>query len=119
MNQVGLIGNLTKDPELKQLPGTDGRMVLEFTVAWSERYKTAEGTWDERSQFIDCSVYGPYGEKLERYMKKGDRVGVEGRIKYRSWKSDDGATHSKHSLEVYHVDFLSSKDDVQEPDSDE
>jgi|LSQX01.3.fsa_nt_gb single-strand DNA-binding protein len=119
MNQVGLIGNLVKDAELKALPGTDGRMVLEFTVAWDERYKTAEGGWDERPQYVDCSVYGPYGEKLAPYMTKGLRVGVEARLKHRTWKSDDGATHSKHSLEVYHIDLLSAKNDKPEPDEDE
>lgn len=114
MNQVGLIGNLVKDAELKALPGTDGRMVLEFTLAWDERYKTAGGAWDERPQYVDCSVYGQYGENLAPYMTKGVRVGLEARLRYRTWKSDDGATRSKHSLEVLHVDLLNSKSDKPE-----
>lgn len=118
MNHVGLIGNLTKDAELKALPGTEGRMVLEFTVAWSEYFKK-DGVLEQRSQFIDCAVFGDYGVKLEKSMSKGLRVGIEGKLKYHTWKSDDSATHSKHTLVVEHVDFLSSKSDEQEPDTDE
>lgn len=116
MNQVALIGNLTSDAELKQLPGTDGRMVLEFTIAWTYRSKKEkDGPIEEKPQFVDCVVYGGYAEGLEKtqYMKKGKRVGVEAMLKYETWKSTDGASRSKIRLLVNHVDFLSPMSDVE------
>ena len=124
MNVVALGGNLVKDAELKVLEGTGGEFsVLEFTIAWTARRVKQDGQIDERAQFIDCVVYNDHGyaEGLDKsgYMKKGKRVGVEAKLKYDSWKGDDGASRSKIRLDVKHVDFLTPKSDDQEPTDDE
>ncbi|MDO9557249.1 MAG: single-stranded DNA-binding protein [Coriobacteriia bacterium] len=112
MNQVALIGNLTRDPELKSLPRGKDCSVLEFTLAYDERYKDPEtGEWGESPNFFDVDVYGPYGERVAPYLTKGMRVGVEARLVQRSWEAEDGSKRSKVSLVAFHVDFLSSAAD--------
>lgn len=124
MNVVALDGNLVKDAELKVLQGTNGEFsVLEFTIAWTARRAKQDGQIEERSQFIDCVVdkNAEYANGLYNsgYMKKGKRVGVEAKLRYDSWKGDDGASRSKIRLGVTHVDFLTPKSDDQEPAEDE
>ncbi len=91
LNKVYLLGNLTKDPEMKALPS--GSKVTNFSIATNRYYKDANGTKQEAVEFHNIVVFGAQAENSAQYLKKGQSVLIEGRIQTRSW--DDPATSSK------------------------
>ena len=92
MNKVFLIGNLTRDPELRTTP--NGASVCSFSVAVNRVYKDANGAQREDVSFIDCSAWGKLGEMISQYAKKGAGVLVSGRLDQRSW--EDKTTGQKY-----------------------
>jgi single-strand DNA-binding protein len=88
LNKVTLIGNLTRDPELKALPS--GMQVVSFSIATNRTWKAEDGTRKEAVEFHNCVCFGKQGENIARYMKKGSQLLVEGRLQTRSWDGTDG-----------------------------
>lgn len=105
VNVVCLAGNLTRDAELKQT--TNGNAVLTFTLAVNEPYKNpTTGTWDKRPNFFDCVMFGARAEKLATYIRKGAKLAIAGRLRYRTWEQD-GAKRSKVEVVVEEVELMS------------
>lgn len=86
LNKTQLIGNLTRDPELKALPS--GQQVCTFTVATNETFNK-EGKKEERTEFHNVVAWGKTAENIARYMKKGSQVYIEGKLQTRSWEDKD------------------------------
>lgn len=109
LNKVMLIGNLTRDPQLKYLPNQTA--VCEFGLAVSRKYKAANGEQREDTAFVDCTVFGKGGEIFNQYMTKGKPVFVEGRLKYDTWEDKNGGgKRSKMSVVVEDFQFLGGRD---------
>src|SRR4051812_44844598 len=106
LNQVFLMGNLTRDPELRQTP--NGQNVCSFSLALNRSYKDASGEWQEATDYIDCTAWGPLGERVSQYLSKGRRCLVQGRMQSRSWEQD-GQKRSKVEVLASDVTFLDSR----------
>ncbi len=91
LNKAILIGNLTRDPELKAIPS--GNKVCTFSIATNRTYKDANGVRQEKTDYHNIVVWGKTAENVATYMKKGSQILVEGRMETRSW--DDAATNTK------------------------
>lgn len=106
LNQVTLMGNLTRDPELRQTP--NGQSVTSFSLALNRAYKDAGGEWQEATDYIDCVCWGPLAERVAQYLSKGRRCLVQGRLQSRSWEQD-GNKRSKVEVLANDVTFLDSR----------
>lgn len=102
-NQVILMGNLTRDPELRQTP--NGSSVCSFSLALNRSYKGSDGNWQEATDFIDVVAWGPLGERVAQYLSKGRPCLVNGRLQSRSWEQD-GQKRSKVEVNAQDVTFL-------------
>ncbi len=83
INQVTVSGNLTREPELRNLPS--GQAVCQLRIAHNERFKDASGEWADRAAYFDVTVWGGLGEWMGRNLAKGQKVVVSGRLKWREW----------------------------------
>lgn len=108
LNQVTLMGNLTRDPELRQTP--TGQNVTSFSLALNRSYKDASGEWQEATDYIDIVCWGPLAERVAQYLSKGRRCLVQGRLQSRSWEQD-GNKRSKVEVLANDVTFLDSRGD--------
>jgi len=106
LNQVFLMGNLTRDPELRQTP--NGQNVCSFSLALNRSYKDASGEWQEATDYIDIVAWGPLGERVSQYLSKGRRCLVQGRLQSRSWEQE-GQKRSKVEVLANDVTFLDSR----------
>ena len=106
-NQVILMGNLTRDPELKAIPS--GQSVVSFSLALNRSYKDQSGEWKEATDYVDVTAWGPLAERVAQYCQKGKQVLVNGRIQSRSWEQD-GQKRSKVEVLAQDVTFLGGKD---------
>ena len=88
LNKALIIGNLTRDPEVRTLPS--GAAVANFSVATSRFYKDKNGVRQEDTQFHNVVAFGPQAQTIAQYMKKGSSIMVEGRMQTRSWDSPEG-----------------------------
>lgn len=102
-NQVVLMGNLTRDPELRQTPS--GQNVCSFSLALNRSYKGADGNWQEATDYIDVVAWGPLGERVAQYLSKGRPCLVSGRLQSRSWEQE-GQKRSKVEVVAGDVTFL-------------
>lgn len=102
-NQVILMGNLTRDPELRQTP--NGQNVCSFSLALNRSYKGSDGNWQEATDFIDVVAWGPLGERVAQYLTKGRPCLVNGRLQSRAWEQD-GQKRSKVEVVAQDVTFL-------------
>lgn len=102
-NQVILMGNLTRDPELRQTP--NGQSVTSFSLALNRSYKGADGNWQEATDYIDVVAWGPLGERVAQYLTKGRPCLVNGRLQSRAWEQD-GQKRSKVEVVAQDVTFL-------------
>ncbi len=96
LNKVFIIGNLTRDPELKTLPS--GTPVASFGVATNRVWKDTSGQKKEEVQFHNIVVFGRQAEVASQYLKKGSSVFIEGRIQTRSWEAADGTKRNKTEI---------------------
>src|SRR5829696_2139030 len=104
-NKVFLMGNLTRDPQVKHLPSQ--MVVAEFGLAVNRRYKTATGEDKEEVAFVDCSAFGRQAETISQYCTKGKPIFVEGRLKFDTWDDKQGAgKRSKLAVVVENFQFL-------------
>jgi single-strand DNA-binding protein len=102
-NRVLLLGNLTRDPVLKQLPTQS--QVAEFGLAVNRKFRTAQGEDREDTVFVDCAAFGKPADTIAHYCHKGRPLLVEGRLRYDSWEDKQGARHSKLSVVVESFQF--------------
>jgi single-strand DNA-binding protein len=91
LNKVMLIGNLGRDPEMRYTPS--GRPVTAFSLAVDRNWTSAEGERHEETDWFNIVAWGELAETCNRYLRKGDRIYVEGRLKSRSWDGKDGQKH--------------------------
>ncbi|HXV27584.1 MAG TPA: single-stranded DNA-binding protein [bacterium] len=112
LNKVMLIGNLTRDPELRYIPS--GQAVTTFSVACNRTYNSQSGEKKEEVSFIRVVVWARHAEVCNEYLKKGSSVFVEGRLQSRSWEAQDGTKRSTLEVVAQNVQFLSR---ANRPDS--
>lgn len=115
INNVSLTGRLTRDPELRVTTG--GTQLLSFTLAFNTSVRNRQsGEWDERSNFIDCTMFGKRAEALLNYLAKGQKVAIAGKLRYATWDKD-GQRHSKLDLIVDEIDFMAQRQNAAQPAS--
>lgn len=109
LNKVILVGNLTRDPELRYTPS--GFPVSRFSIAINRVYTTNSGEKKEEVDFIPIVVWGKQAENCNQYLNKGRLVLIDGRLQQRSWETQEG--EKRHTIEVIaqRVQFLGSKND--------
>ena len=107
-NQVVLMGNLTRDPELRQTP--NGQNVCSFSLALNRSYKGQDGNWQEATDYVDVTAWGALGERVAQYLTKGRPCLVSGRLQSRSWEQD-GQKRSKVEVVAQDVTFLGGPGD--------
>lgn len=117
-NRIIMMGNLTRDPEVKQL--TSGQSVCRFGLASNRQFKNKQtGSMVQEVCFVDVDVWGAQAEVCKQYLQKGRSVLIEGRLKLDSWQDQDGTKRSKHSIVADRVTFVSGatqQDDVDSAD---
>ena len=107
INRVVLVGRLTKDPELKTTNG--GTSYANFSLAVNRSQKKGD-KYEDVASFINCVAWGKYpGETIANHCKKGQRIGIEGRLQQRSWKDDNGGNHNITEVNVDGFEFLDAK----------
>lgn len=104
MNHVILMGNLTRDPETRSLPG--GQVVADLGLAISDAYKDKSGKLVERACFADVVVWGKPAESCKQFLKKGSPVLVEGKLQFDQWTTESGEKRSKLRIKAMRVQFL-------------
>ena len=105
INRVNISGNLTRDPEMRGTTG--GTSVLSFGVAVNDRRRNQQtGEWEDYPNFVDCVMFGTRAEAISRYLSKGTKVAIEGKLRYSSWERD-GQRRSKLEVIVDEIEFLS------------
>lgn len=110
-NKAIMVGNLTKDIELRYLPSGAG--IAKSAIATSFKYKSQNGEQKDEVCFIDFNIFGKSAEVANQYLKKGSKVLLEGRIVFEQWTAQDGTNRSRHSLRVDTMKMLDSKSDNQ------
>ncbi|MGB8003107.1 MAG: single-stranded DNA-binding protein [Gaiellaceae bacterium] len=109
INRVVLVGNLTKDPELRHTPS--GTAVCKLRLAVNTRQKDAQGNWGDKPNYFDVTVWGNQGESCAQYLSKGRPVGVDGRLDWREWEAQDGTKRQAVEIIADSVQFLGSRGD--------
>lgn len=106
-NRIVMMGNLTRDPEYKQV--ASGQAVCRLGVASNRQFKNRQAdAMVQEVCYVDVDVWGAQAESCRQYLQKGRAVLVEGRLKFDSWKDPEGQTRSKHSIVADRVVFLSA-----------
>jgi single-strand DNA-binding protein len=108
-NKVIMVGNLTRDIELRYLPS--GAAIAKSAIATSHKYKTQTGEQKDEVCFLDFNIFGRSAEVANQYLRKGSKVLLEGRLVLEQWTAQDGTNRSKHSLRVDTMKMLDSKSD--------
>lgn len=112
INRCLISGNLTREPELRST--ASGMQVLSFGVAVNDRAKNPQtGQWEDRPNFIDCTMFGTRAEKLASYLHKGSKVAIEGKLRYSQWEKD-GQRRSKLEVIAEELEFMSRQDGGQQ-----
>jgi len=106
-NKVLIMGNLTRDPELKQTPSNQS--VAQIGIAMNRKFKDREGNMREEVTFVDCEAWGRTAEVMAQYLSKGKPVFVEGRLKLDQWQEQSGGNRSKLKVVVESFQFIDSK----------
>lgn len=111
INRVNISGNLTRDPELRATHG--GTSILTFSVAVNDRRKNQQtGEWEDYPNYVDCVLFGSRADSLQRYIAKGSKVCIEGKLRWSQWERD-GQKRSKLEVIVDEIEFMSSRSDGQ------
>lgn len=115
INKVVLTGNLTRDPELRATPS--GTSVLSFSIAVNDRRKNQQtGEWEDKPNYIDCTMFGTRAEAVSRILSKGTKVAVEGKLQWHQWEKD-GQKRSKIDVIVNEIEFLTARNSDGESSS--
>ena len=109
INRVIISGRLTREPELRSTAG--GMAVMGFGVAVNDRRKNQQsGEWEDYPNFIDCTMFGARAESVSRFLSKGTKVSIEGKLRWSQWERD-GQKRSKIDVIVDELEFMSSRND--------
>lgn len=109
INKVIITGNLTRDPELRSLPS--GTPVLSFGMAVNDRRKNSQtGEWEDYPNFVNCVMFGARAQSVSRFMAKGMKVAVEGKLRFSQWERD-GQKHSKLEVVVDEIELMQQRKD--------
>ena len=110
INRVVLVGNLTRDPEMKHLPS--GTALCSLRIAVNTRRKDESGQWTDKPNYFDVSVWGAQGESCAQYLAKGRPVAIDGRLEWREWEASDGSG-KRQAVEIVadNVQVLGSRGD--------
>jgi len=110
INRVVLVGNLTRDPELRHTPS--GMAVCSLRIAVNTRRKdNTTGQWTEKPNYFDITVWGNQGESCAQYLSKGRPVAVDGRLEWREWDAQDGTKRQAVEIIADSVQFLGGRGD--------
>jgi single-strand DNA-binding protein len=109
LNQVVIVGHLTRDPQLKTIPS--GMSVAELGLAVNEKYTTKDGEKKETVVFVDCIAWEKTAENCVQYLHKGSPVLIVGKLQLDQWESKEGEKRSKLRVRVSNVQFLGGKSD--------
>jgi single-strand DNA-binding protein len=109
INRVVLVGNLTRDPELKHTPG--GTAVTSLRIAVNGRKKDETGQWVDKPNYFSVSVFGNQAESCAQYLSKGRPVAIDGRLEWREWQQQDGTKREAVEVVADSVQFLGSRGD--------
>jgi single-strand DNA-binding protein len=112
LNKVLLMGNITRDIELRYLPS--GMAVAAFGLAVNRRWKNAQGEQQEEVTFVDLEAFGKPAEVMNQYLRKGSGIFIEGRLKLDQWEDKDGGKRSKMKVVVDSFQFIDGKPAEQE-----
>ena len=109
INKAVISGNLTRDPDLRSTQG--GMEVLRFGVAVNDRRKSQQtGEWEDSPNFIDCTMFGARAQSVSRFLSKGSKVAIEGKLRWSQWERD-GQKRSKIEVIVDEIEFMTSRSD--------
>jgi single-strand DNA-binding protein len=111
VNRVVLVGNLTRDPELRHTPS--GMPVCSLRIAVNSRQKQADGQWGEKPNYFSVTVWGNQGESCAQYLSKGRPVAVDGRLDWREYQAQDGSKREAVEIVADSVQFLGSRQDAE------
>jgi len=106
-NRIILVGNLTRDPELRYMP--NGGAVCSTGIATNRKFKKQDGSTGEEVCFVDITFFGRTAEIANQYLKRGKKILVEGRLKLDQWTDQNGGKRSKHSVIVDNMQMLDNK----------
>ena len=109
INRVVLVGNLTRDPELRHTPS--GTPVCSLRVAVNSRRKDESGQWVDKPNYFSVTVWGQQGENCAQYLAKGRPVGIDGRLDWREWETPEGNKREAVEVVAESVQFLGSRGD--------
>jgi single-strand DNA-binding protein len=109
INRVVLVGNLTRDPELRHTPG--GTPVCSLRVAVNDRKRDETGNWVDAPNYFSVSVFGNQAESCAQYLSKGRPVGIDGKLRWREWQAQDGAKREAVEIVADSVQFLGGRGD--------
>ena len=104
LNKVFLMGNLTRDPELRYTP--TGMAIASFGLATNRRYKSQEGEQKKETCFVDINMFGRRAEVISEYFSKGSAIYIEGRLRYEQWEAQDGQKRNKLVVVAENFEFV-------------
>ena len=109
INSVVIVGNLTRDPELRATPS--GTSVCSLRVAVNDRVKDpTTGEWGDKPNYFDVDVFGGQGERCAQYLARGRQVAVAGRLRWREWETQDGQKRQAVSIVADNVQFIGPRE---------
>ena len=109
INSVVIVGNLTRDPELRATPS--GTSVCSLRVAVNDRVKDPNtGEWGDKANYFDVDVFGGQGERCAQYLNRGRQVAVSGRLRWREWETQDGQKRQAVSILADNVQFIGPRE---------
>ena len=118
VNSVTLTGLLGQDPEVKAT--TSGNTVMNFTIAVKERVKSRQtGEWEDETQWFRIVMFGNRAESLSRFISKGSKVTVHGRLRQRTWEDKEGRRRERVEVWADDLDFMSRQQRSEEPEYEE
>lgn len=107
INCVIVSGNLTRDPEVRTT--ASGNPVMGFGIAVNDRRKNSQtGEWEDYPNFIDCTMFGARAQSVSRFLSKGSKVAIEGKLRWSQWETNEGQKRSKIEIIVDEIEFMSS-----------
>ena len=109
INRVTISGNIGNDPDLRQT--ASGVQVLSFSVAVNDRVKGEDGQWTDRPNWIDCVMFGNRAKSVSRFLSKGSKVAIEGKLRWSQWERD-GQKRSKIEVIVDEIELMASRGDA-------
>jgi single-strand DNA-binding protein len=112
INRVVLVGNLTRDPELRHTPS--GTPVCSLRLAVNTRRKDESGQWTDKPNYFDITVWGQQGENCAQYLAKGRPIAIDGRLEWREWEAQDGTKRQAVEIVADSVQFLGGRGEAGE-----